>query len=53
MPQVMDTTFLHEDNAALIFSPIGFRHLTVKNRLFRSNISGSSTTITVTAGKRA
>lgn len=40
MPQVMDTTFLHEDNAALIFSPIGFRHLTVKNRLFRSNLSG-------------
>jgi 2,4-dienoyl-CoA reductase-like NADH-dependent reductase (Old Yellow Enzyme family) len=40
MPQVMDTAFLHEDNAALIFSPIGFRHLTVKNRLFRSNLSG-------------
>ena len=40
MPQVMDTTFLHEDNAALIFSPIRFRHLTVKNRLFRSNMSG-------------
>ena len=36
----MDRAFLHEDNARLIFSPLSFRHLTVKNRLFRSNISG-------------
>jgi 2,4-dienoyl-CoA reductase-like NADH-dependent reductase (Old Yellow Enzyme family) len=36
----MDRTFLHEDNAALIFSPLEFRHLKVKNRLFRSNLSG-------------
>jgi 2,4-dienoyl-CoA reductase (NADPH2) len=35
-----DTTFLHEDNAALIFSPLKFRQLEVKNRLFRSNLSG-------------
>jgi 2,4-dienoyl-CoA reductase (NADPH2) len=36
----MDGTFLQEDNAALIFSPLKFRHLEVKNRLFRSNLSG-------------
>ena len=35
-----DATFLHEDNAELIFSPLNFRHLEVKNRLFRSNLSG-------------
>lgn len=35
-----DTTFLHEDNAALIFEPLKFRNLEVKNRLFRSNLSG-------------
>ncbi len=40
MAQAMDGTFLHEDNAALIFSPLPFRHLHVKNRLFRSNLSG-------------
>jgi 2,4-dienoyl-CoA reductase (NADPH2) len=40
MPQATDTTFLHEDNAALIFSSLQFRHLKVKNRLFRSNLSG-------------
>ena len=40
MPQAADATFLHEDNAALIFSPLKFRHLEVKNRLFRSNLSG-------------
>ena len=40
MPPATDGTFLHEDNAALIFSPLGFRHLEVKNRLFRSNLSG-------------
>jgi 2,4-dienoyl-CoA reductase-like NADH-dependent reductase (Old Yellow Enzyme family) len=40
MTQGMDGTFLHEDNAALIFSPLQFRNLTVKNRLFRSNLSG-------------
>ncbi|HUB15104.1 MAG TPA: NADH:flavin oxidoreductase [Acetobacteraceae bacterium] len=36
----MDATFLHEDNAAVIFSPLKFRNLEVKNRLFRSNLSG-------------
>ena len=36
----VDGTFLHEDNAALIFAPLQFRHLEVKNRLFRSNLSG-------------
>ena len=35
-----DTSFLHEDNVKLIFNPLEFRHLTVKNRLFRSNLSG-------------
>lgn len=35
-----DTMFPHEDNAALIFEPLDFRHLRVKNRLFRSNLSG-------------
>ena len=35
-----DGTFLHEDNAALICSPLQFRRLNVKNRLFRSNLSG-------------
>jgi 2,4-dienoyl-CoA reductase-like NADH-dependent reductase (Old Yellow Enzyme family) len=40
MPAAVDRTFLHEDNAALIFSPLKFRHLEVKNRLFRSNLSG-------------
>lgn len=40
MTQAPDSTFLHEDNAALIFSPLRFRHLEVKNRLFRSNLSG-------------
>jgi 2,4-dienoyl-CoA reductase-like NADH-dependent reductase (Old Yellow Enzyme family) len=40
MPPAVDRTFLHEDNAALIFSPLKFRHLEVKNRLFRSNLSG-------------
>jgi 2,4-dienoyl-CoA reductase-like NADH-dependent reductase (Old Yellow Enzyme family) len=40
MPPATDGTFLHEDNAGLIFSPLKFRHLEVKNRLFRSNLSG-------------
>ena len=36
-----DRKFLHEDNARLIFTPLEFRHLTVKNRIFRSNLSGT------------
>jgi 2,4-dienoyl-CoA reductase-like NADH-dependent reductase (Old Yellow Enzyme family) len=40
MPAAVDKTFLHEDNASLIFSPLKFRHLETKNRLFRSNLSG-------------
>lgn len=36
-----DTTFPHEENAAVIFRPLRFRHLQVRNRLFRSNISGT------------
>ena len=40
MRGAVDGTFLHEDNAALIFAPLQFRHLEVKNRLFRSNLSG-------------
>lgn len=36
-----DQAFLHQDNAALIFSPLKFRHLEVKNRLFRSNLAGT------------
>jgi len=35
-----DASFLHEDNAALIFEPLRFRNLEVRNRLFRSNLSG-------------
>jgi 2,4-dienoyl-CoA reductase (NADPH2) len=35
-----DGAFLHEDYAALIFDPLPFRTLVVKNRLFRSNLSG-------------
>jgi 2,4-dienoyl-CoA reductase (NADPH2) len=35
-----DGAFLHEDDAALIFDPLTFRTLDVKNRLFRSNLSG-------------
>jgi 2,4-dienoyl-CoA reductase-like NADH-dependent reductase (Old Yellow Enzyme family) len=41
MARETDQTFLHEDNAALIFSPLKFRHLEVKNRLFRSNLAGT------------
>jgi 2,4-dienoyl-CoA reductase (NADPH2) len=40
VPAAMDRSFLHEDNAAVIFSPLKFRHLETKNRLFRSNLSG-------------
>src|SRR5271165_2404394 len=40
MPAAMDRSFLHEDHAALIFAPLKFRHLEVKYRLFRSNLSG-------------
>ena len=36
-----NSQFLHEDNAALIFSPLQFRYLTIKNRLVRSSISGT------------
>ncbi|MBP1849373.1 NADH:flavin oxidoreductase [Rhizobium halophytocola] len=35
-----DMQYRQEDNVALIFDALTFRHLTVKNRLFRSNISG-------------
>jgi len=35
-----DSQFTHHDNAAVIFNELKFRSLTVKNRLFRSNISG-------------
>lgn len=35
-----DTQYIHADNAALIFDELKFRSLTVKNRLFRSNVSG-------------
>lgn len=31
----------HEENRATIFQPLHFRNLAVKNRLFRSNISGT------------
>jgi 2,4-dienoyl-CoA reductase (NADPH2) len=36
-----DQRFPHEDNAAQIFTPLAFRHLTAKNRIFRSNLSGT------------
>ena len=35
-----DSSFHHNDNKALIFGALECRALTVKNRLFRSNISG-------------
>ena len=35
-----NSVFLHADDAALIFRPLEFRQLKVKNRLFRSNLSG-------------
>ena len=35
-----DQRFLHEDNVATIFAPLTFRHLEIKNRLLRSNLSG-------------
>lgn len=35
-----DADHPHESNAAVIFDPLPFRGLTVRNRLFRSNISG-------------
>lgn len=34
-------TSTHAENAAVIFSPLRFRNLDVKNRLFRSNVSGT------------
>ena len=40
MAESADSSYLHEDNAALIFEPLRFRRLEVKNRLFRSNLSG-------------
>ena len=40
MNSFADKTFLHEDNAALIFQPLRFRQVETKNRLFRSNLSG-------------
>ena len=36
-----DADHLHEDNVRVIFAPLQFRKLTVKNRLFRSNVSGT------------
>ena len=33
-------SYTQEDNAAQIFQPLQFRNLEVKNRIFRSNISG-------------
>jgi len=33
--------FLHEDNAREIFKPLELRFLTAKNRIFRSNLSGT------------
>ena len=41
MSAAADSQFLHEDNSALIFSPLKFRRLVVKNRLLRSSISGT------------
>ncbi|MBP8929841.1 MAG: NADH:flavin oxidoreductase [Paracoccus sp.] len=36
-----DSSFPHEENARVIFEPLGFRNLTIKNRILRSNISGT------------
>jgi 2,4-dienoyl-CoA reductase (NADPH2) len=40
MNTTLDNDHLHSDNAALIFKPLRFRNLEVKNRIFRSNLSG-------------
>ena len=40
MESSADATFLHEDDKAVIFDSLEFRKLKVKNRLFRSNLSG-------------
>ena len=39
-PGSPDSRFLHEDDAGQIFAPLHFRNLEVKNRIFRSNLSG-------------
>ncbi|WP_374632342.1 NADH:flavin oxidoreductase [Paracoccus sp. (in: a-proteobacteria)] len=36
-----DRSFPHEENARVIFQPLAFRNLTIKNRILRSNISGT------------
>lgn len=36
-----DERYLHEDNAKQIFNPLAFRCWTAKNRIFRSNLSGT------------
>ena len=36
-----DRSFPHEENARVIFAPLAFRNLTIKNRILRSNISGT------------
>ena len=41
MGAAADGQFLHEDDSAVIFSPLKFRRLVVKNRLLRSSISGT------------
>lgn len=41
MDDKTDQSFLHEDNASVIFEPLAFRNLEIKNRLFRSNLSGT------------
>ncbi len=40
MDESPDATFLHEDNAREIFRPLSLRNIEIKNRLFRSNLSG-------------
>ena len=36
-----DKAFQHQENSEIIFRPLKFRNLEIKNRIVRSNISGT------------
>ncbi|MBZ5617978.1 MAG: NADH:flavin oxidoreductase [Acidobacteriia bacterium] len=40
MTRATPSSFTHEDDRSIVFSPLSFKNLNVKNRLFRSNLSG-------------
>jgi len=41
MTERADEQFLHSDNVRKIFDPLTFRRMNVRNRIFRSNLSGT------------